>query len=130
MTPQSHAAPNSDQTGEHPSLIAAANGDILFVSSQGYDSEEDLLVARELARRTLNDEIGSDPAYRTRVEALMARRDAKSAQFPVGSMAAGAEKPVAADATPRSKLAETLSSRANIGGPPLNRLFEVDATND
>ena len=129
MTPQPHIAPNLDQTGQHPSLIAAANGDILFISSQGYDSEDDLLVARELARRTLNDEIGNDPAYRARIEALMAQRDAESAQLPAGSMAC-AEKPVAADAAPRSKLAETLSSRADIGGPPLNRLFEVDATND
>jgi hypothetical protein len=67
----------------------AANGDILFVSSQGYDSEHDLLVAPELARRMLNDEIGNDPAYRARVEALMA--------------------PVADDAAPGSKLAEALS---------------------
>ena len=124
MTHQPHIAPNS----EHPSLIAAANGDILFVSSQGYDSEDDFLVARELARRTLNDEIGNDPAYRARVEALMALRDAKSAQLPGRSMAA--VKPVAADAAPRSKLAEALSSRADIGGPTLNRLFEVDAASD
>jgi hypothetical protein len=30
----------------------------------------------------------------------------------------------------RDALAEALSSRADIGGPPLNHLFGVDATNN
>ena len=77
MTRQPHIAPYTDRADEHRARMMAANGDVLFVSSQGYDNEDDLIIARELARRALNDEINNDPAYRVRVETLMAQRDAK-----------------------------------------------------
>jgi uncharacterized protein YegP (UPF0339 family) len=122
MTRQPYATQYPDQAGEHRTRILAANDDVLFVASQGYDNEDDLIIARELARRTLNDEINNDPAYRVRVETLMAQRDAKSAQFPFGSAPAQAPA-VVKDAPPRSNLAEALSKRAGIGAPTLDRLF-------
>jgi uncharacterized protein YegP (UPF0339 family) len=129
MTRQPYVAAYLDRVGEDRARIAAANGDILFVSSQGYENEDDLIIARELARRTLNDEVNNDPAYRARVDTLMARRDSKSAQFPVGSVSAPAPAAVE-NAPPRSKLADTLSRRAGIGAPTLDRLFGLGPNED
>lgn len=121
MTRQPYATQYPDRAGEHRARIVAANGDILFVASQGYDNEDDLIIARELARRTLNDEINDDPAYRVRVETLMAQKAVNSAQFSVGSAPAHAPA-IVKDGSPR-KLAEALSKRAGIGAPTLDRLF-------
>ena len=128
MTRQPYATQYPDRAGEHRARIVAANGDILFVASQGYDNEDDLIIARELARRTLNAETNNDPAYRERVETLMAQRDAKSAQFPIGSAAHAPA--VVMDAPPRSNLAEALLKRAGIGAPTLDRLFSPGSNED
>ena len=126
MSSQPDVAPNLE-AGEHLARIVAANGEVLFVSSQGYDDEDDLIFARERARRTLNTEIDNDPALRARVDALMARRDA--GEPPLGNLTAPA--PTEGDSPPpRNKVAETLSSRAGIGAPTLDRLFGFGAAKD
>ncbi len=129
MTRQPDVAAYPHPVEEPRTRIVAANGDILFVSSQGYSNEDDLIIARELARRTLNDEINNDPAYGARVDTLMAQREAKSAQFPFGNPSAHAPA-VLENAPPRSKLAETLSRRADIGAPTLDRLFGLGPNKD
>ena len=93
----------------------------------GHQRTETLLGVDQIAGRNLF--IGGRERGDSQSEALMAQRGAK-ARCSLRSLAASAEKPVADDAAPRSKLAAALSSRAGIGGPPLNRLFGVDATND
>lgn len=123
MSRQPNVAAYLDCAGRHHARIVAADGDILFVSSEGYDSKDDLIVARELARRALNDEIANDPAYRARVETLMAQRAPKSTPLPPGSSSAQG-------IPPHSKLAEALSRRAGIGAPTLDRLFGLGPDKD
>lgn len=107
--------------------ILATNGDILFVASEGGAGEDALIVARELARRALNDEFNNDPAHRERVTALMEKRDADNAQPPAEPVADAAAP---ADTAFHSELAEALASRAGIGAPPLNRMFDMGPAED
>jgi hypothetical protein len=107
--------------------IVATNGDILFVASEGGAEEDTLIVARELARRALNDEFNNDPAHRERVTALMEQRDASNSQPSAGHVA---DAVAPADAAFDSGLAEALASRAGIGAPPLNRMFDLDESTD
>jgi hypothetical protein len=101
----------------------ATNGDILFVASEGHAGEDALIIARELARQALNDEFNNDPAYRERATALMQRRSANSAQPRAASVAA-------AGSASHHELAEALASRAGIIAPPLNRMFDLDTSED
>jgi uncharacterized protein YegP (UPF0339 family) len=79
-----------DANNEHRARIIAANGEILFVSSEGYKREKDLIVSQELARRALNDAYHTNPAC---TDAAMAKRDAGTLTnallnaVPLGSLA-------------------------------------------
>jgi hypothetical protein len=107
--------------------IVAANGDILFVASEGGAEEDALIVARERARRALNKEFDQDPVYRERVIALMQRTAAPEAQPSAEPIAADA---ATADAALNKDLADSLASRAGIGSPPLNRMFDMGKGDD
>lgn len=114
--------PYVDKASEHRARIVAANGKVMFVASQGYNDEDDLIIARELSRRTLNDEYYSDPEYRARVDRLMAQRNAKSAQFPFGSFA-----PSLIDAMEALSAPNRRTAAGTIGGgwSPENKLAKV-----
>jgi uncharacterized protein YegP (UPF0339 family) len=86
MTRQPKITAYIDSAGEHRERISAANGEPLYVTSEGYEREEDMLIAGELVRRAKNEQYYGDAAYRARVDALMARRDAASAQYPYGAL--------------------------------------------
>ena len=72
MTDNARVQHYLDANNEHRARIIAANGEILFVSSEGYKREKDLIVSQELARRALNDAYHTNPAC---TDAAMAKRD-------------------------------------------------------
>jgi hypothetical protein len=127
MKHQPNVDSQPNRAAEHRARIVAANGKTLFVASQAYANEEDLIIDRELARRALNDEISNDPVYSAQVDALMARTDVKAAH----TLSGGAVDAGKSDAGPeRNPLADALTSRAGIISPSLSRLLGADTIKD
>jgi uncharacterized protein YegP (UPF0339 family) len=89
-----------DNAGEHRARICAGNGEKLFVASEGYKREDDLIIARELARRALNDDYYNNSELRARTDVLMARRDGRSSL--ANALAAAGSLPA-----PRNRLLDT-----------------------
>lgn len=128
MKHQPNVDSQPNRAAEHHARIIAANGKTIFVASQAYANEEDLIIDRELARRALNDEISNDPVYSAQVDALMARTDVKAAHTLSGGAAVDAGK---SDAGPeRNPLADALTSRAGIIAPSLSRLLGAGTIKD
>jgi uncharacterized protein YegP (UPF0339 family) len=65
-----------DANNEYRARVVAGNGEPLFVSSEGYNREEDLIVSQELTRQALNAYY-NDPVRKAKTDAAMARRDAR-----------------------------------------------------
>jgi uncharacterized protein YegP (UPF0339 family) len=67
-----------DDNNEHRARVVAANGEPLFISSEGYTQLDDLIIGQELTRQALN---AAYYANMRRVDEAMATRKGPAAVY-------------------------------------------------